>query len=267
MSRLRARCPHCQTLTAVALGRGYECHVCGRVFAGAIVRVPRAWGHGGEAMASAAGLVLPYPEATVIECETLAAQTDAVAAALPENPIVLGGCCCAHTGAIHGLAPRVTRLGVVWLDAHGDLNTPASSPSGNAWGMPLRAAIDSGAIRTSDIALVGARELDPPELEFVAAAGIDDDLDRALGDVDAVYVAFDVDVLDARVIRCFMPEPGGLAVAEAEWILRDVVARRPLAGIGFTGLVDDPLNTSVVVRLLDAVGLSASSPERGNTPV
>ena len=265
MSRLRARCPHCRTLTAVALDGGYECHVCGREFAAAIVRVPRAWGKGGEAMASAAGLPLPYPEAAVIECETLAAQTDAVAAALPEHPIVLGGCCCAHTGAIHELAARVGRLGVVWLDAHGDLNTPESSPSGNAWGMPLRAAIDGGAVRTSDVALAGARELDPPELEFLAAAGIDDDLDRALGDVDAVYVAFDADVLDARVIRCFMPEPGGLAVAEAESILRDVGARRPLAGIGFTGLVRDPLNTSVVVRLLDAVGLSPSAPERGNS--
>jgi len=176
VSALRALCPDCRTRTAVAVGETYECHVCGREFAAAIVRVPRAWGSGGEAMAAAAALELPYPEAAVIEHDTLAAQTAALPAALPAHPIVVGGCCCSHTGAIVGLSQRVGRLGVVWLDAHGDLNTPETSPSGNAWGMPLRAAIDAGAVRAADIALAGARELDPPEVEFVAAVGIDDDL-------------------------------------------------------------------------------------------
>ena len=59
----------------MAVPGGYECHVCGRVSPTAIVRVPRAWGEGGEAMARAAALALPYPEADVIESETLAAQT------------------------------------------------------------------------------------------------------------------------------------------------------------------------------------------------
>ena len=63
---------------------------------------------------------------------------------LPERPLVLGGCCCAHVGAVRELARRHGRVGVVWLDAHGDLNTPESSPSGNAWGMPLRMLIDAG---------------------------------------------------------------------------------------------------------------------------
>ena len=244
----------------MALGDDYECHVCGREFVAAVVRVPRAWGNGGEAMAEAAGLPLFYPEVAVVECETLAEQTSALAAALPPRPIVVGGCCCSHTGAITGLARRVGRLGVVWLDAHGDLNTPESSPSGNAWGMPLRAAIDAGAVAPRDVALVGARELDPPEVEYVASVGIDDDLDRALADVDAVYVAFDADVLDPPTIRCFMPEPNGLAIDEAAAILESAVARRPLAGIGVTGLVPDDANTAVVVRLLAAVGLPASWP-------
>ena len=260
MSALRALCPHCGTRTAVAVGDSYECHVCGREFVAAVVRVPRAWGKGGEAMAEAAGLPLFYPEAAVIECETLLEQTPALAAALPVRPIVVGGCCCSHTGAIVGLARRVGRLGVVWLDAHGDLNTPESSPSGNAWGMPLRAAIDAGAVAPRNVALVGARELDPPEADFVASVGIDDDLDRALGDVDAVYVAVDADVLDPPAIRCFMPEPNGLAIDEAVAILDGAIARRPLAGVGITGLVPDDANTVVVERLLAAVGLPASWP-------
>ena len=63
MSRLRARCPDCRTLTAVAFGTEYQCHACGREFRAGLVRVPRAWGDGGEAMAEAAQLPLPYPEA------------------------------------------------------------------------------------------------------------------------------------------------------------------------------------------------------------
>src|SRR3990172_3486203 len=114
MSTLRARCPHCRTFTAVALGPEYQCHACGAEFAAGLVRVPRAWGSGGEAMAEAAALPLPYPEAAVVACETLEEQTAALASSLPERPLVLGGCCCAHTGAIAGLAVG-RRLAVVWL--------------------------------------------------------------------------------------------------------------------------------------------------------
>ena len=67
MSRLRARCPHCRTLTAVAIGPDYQCHSCGREFGAGLVRVPRAWGSGGERMAAAAWLELPYPEASVVD--------------------------------------------------------------------------------------------------------------------------------------------------------------------------------------------------------
>ena len=67
MSRLRAKCPDFKTYTAVALGPEYECHACGRGFGAGLVRVPQAWGDGGEAMAEAAWLELPYPETAVIE--------------------------------------------------------------------------------------------------------------------------------------------------------------------------------------------------------
>ena len=60
------------------------------------------------------------------------------------RPLILGGCCCAHVGAVRELARRHRRIGVIWIDAHGDLNTPETSPSGNAWGMPLRMLIDAG---------------------------------------------------------------------------------------------------------------------------
>jgi len=254
VSRLRARCPECGTLTAVAVDEGYECHACGRAFAAGLVRVPRAWGAGGEQMAEAAWTPLPYPEVAVVEAGTLGQQTDEIAAALPVRPVVLGGCCCAHVGAIAGLARRGWRVAVVWLDAHGDLNTPETSPSGNEWGMPLRAAIEAGFVRADDVALVGARNLDPPEREYMTAVGIDDDVERALAGSDALYVAFDADVLDPSQVACFVPEPDGLSPAAAEAVLRDLAGRMPVAGVGLTGLVPGAGNEALLAGLLAAAG-------------
>ena len=119
---------------------------------------------------------------------------------------MLGGCCCSHIGAVEGLAARHDRLGVIWFDAHGDLNTPETSPSGQRVG---DAAADDHrrrrGRRASDVALVGARNLDPPEVEFIAAAGIHDDPEAVLDRVDCVYVALDCDVF----------EPSELAVVHA----------------------------------------------------
>jgi arginase family enzyme len=260
LSTLRARCPDCRTLTAVALDEGdYECHSCGRTFHSALVRVPRAWGAGGEPMAEAAFLPLPYPEAGVVEEDALSEQNLALACALPARPIVLGGCCCAHVGAVEGLATRHDRLGVVWFDAHGDLNTPETSPSGNPWGMPLRMLLDSRTVAPADTVLVGARNLDPPEDEFINDSGLhtgENGLVEALSAVDAVYVAFDCDVLDPdEEMVSFLPEAGGLTLVEALAIMKDVAAAKPVAGAGFTGLAPDPVNVPALARACGALGL------------
>ena len=141
-------------------------------------------------MAAAAAMSLPWPEAAVIEEPSLERQIEATMRELPQRPLVLGGCCCAHVGAVRALARRHGRVAVVWIDAHGDLNTPESSPSGNEWGMPLRMLIEAGDVLPGDVTLIGARSLDPPEEAFVAAAGVR----RELGDLqDNVYVALDLD--------------------------------------------------------------------------
>jgi len=209
-------------------------------------------------MAEAAYLELPYPETGVVDEGSLTEQNLALAAALPERPVVLGGCCCSHVGAVEGLGTRHDRLAVVWFDAHGDLNTPESSPSGNQWGMPFRMLLDSGTVHPADAVLVGGRNLDPPEVEFIAASGLRtgvEELDAALQDADAVYVAFDVDVLDPEdEVVCFMPEPGGFTVVEAVALLRRIAAERPVAGIGVTGLGLAPENAAPVARLAAAIG-------------
>jgi arginase len=211
-----------------------------------LVRVPRAWGTGGEAMAAAAATPLPYPEAAAVACEKLEEQIAAVAAALPARPLVLGGCCCTHVGAAQELARRHPGLSILWLDAHGDLNTPETSPSGNEWGMPLRMIIDSGAVPPGRVHLVGARNLDPPEVEYIAAAGVQL-TDRPLP--GPVYVALDCDVLDADEVASFMPEPGGLSVAEAERLLSGLEG---VVGMGVTGLRPDARNPEPVARLVAA---------------
>lgn len=258
MSRLRARCPDCRTLTAVAVGPEYQCHSCGREFCAGLVRVPRAWGAGGDAMAEAAFHELPYPEASVIEADTLAEQTLMLAAELPDRPVVLGGCCCSHVGAIEALSAGEECLAVVWIDAHGDLNTPETSPSGNLWGMPLRMVLDDGAVLAEHVALVGARNLDPSEAEFIESAGVqtgEGAIERALEGADAVYVALDGDSAEPGELAVFMPEPGGLRLDELEELLRGLVGRKRVAGVGFTGLVRDPANEPKLARLAQALGL------------
>jgi arginase family enzyme len=200
-------------------------------------------------MAEAAGMTLPWPEAATVAEETLEAQIAATARELPARPLVLGGCCCAHVGAVRELTRRHGRIAVVWIDAHGDLNTPESSPSGNAWGMPLRMLIDAGDIAAEDVRLIGARNLDPPEEAFIAAAGIR----RELGELpDTVYVALDCDVIDPSEADVWMPEPGGMPLDELETLLAGIP--RPV-GAGFTGLRASTRNEEALARLGHALGL------------
>jgi arginase len=194
----------------------------------------------------------------VIEADTLAEQTLMLASELPDRPIVLGGCCCSHVGAIEALSAGEECLAVVWIDAHGDLNTPATSPSGNAWGMPLRMVLDDGAVLAKHVALIGARNLDPPEVEFIESAGVHvgaDAVERALTGADAVYVAFDADVVEPGELAVFMPEPDGLRLTEIEKLLAEIASRKRIAGLGFTGLVHDAANEPKLARLAEALGL------------
>jgi arginase len=209
-------------------------------------------------MEQAAQLPLDYPEAAIVAEDSLADQNLALAAELPDRPLVLGGCCCAHVGAVEGLAARHDRIALVWLDAHGDLNTTASSTSGNAWGMPLRMLIDAGTVQAGNVALVGARNLDPPEEEFITASGVqtgDGAVERALESCSCVYVALDADSLDPSELTPFMPEPDGLSLDEVEALFVDLRERTTILGAGLTGLTPAEENVPRLHRLVGALGL------------
>jgi hypothetical protein len=249
MTRYRARCPDCRANTAVDLDGDYECHACGREFGAGLVRVGRAWGRGGMPMEEAALMEVAWPEVAVIDEETLDEQNAALARELPDRPLVLGGCCCAHVGAVRELVRRHGSLAVVWIDAHGDLNTPLTSPSGDEWGMPLRMLIDAGDVDPADVTLLGARALDPGEEEFLAETGIR----RELGPLpERVYVALDCDVLEPGELDVFMPEPDGMLLDELERLLATIP--RPL-GAGLTGLLASEHNVPRLERLGHALGL------------
>jgi arginase len=115
--------------------------------------------------------------------------------------------------------------------------------------MALRMLIDAGDVAAADVILLGARSLDPPEEEVIAARGIR----RELGELpETVYVAVDGDVVDPPELDVFFPEPGGMSLERLEELLASIPAP---AGAGFTGLTRSARNEGVLARLGHALGL------------
>jgi arginase len=142
-------------------------------------------------------------------------------------PLVLGGDHSLSLGSIRGAA-RVRNIGVIWVDAHADFNTEATTPSGNVHGMPLAALCGMGDRRLTQlweestpvvdphrVAIVGARDLDSGEKANLREAGVlvmgMEQIDRlgmlaamekaiewASRHVDGLYLSFDMDVMDPR---------------------------------------------------------------------
>jgi arginase len=190
-------------------------------------------------------------------CERIAERVvEAVRAGM--RPLVLGGDHSVALGTLGGLARAHGPGGVLWLDAHGDLNTPEDSPSGNVHGMPLAAALGLAgpgfeseawplpAVEHSRVALVGVRSLDPAEREVVRSLGIRvltmSHVDRigieramreALEHVSGpgfVHVSLDMDALDPEVAPGVgTPVRGGLSYREAH-LAMELVAESGLAG-------------------------------------
>ena len=201
-------------------------------------------------------------------------ERDLVAAAVsgPDAPsgtrlLILGGDCTAHAGAMAGLrrAEPDRRLAIAWFDAHGDFNTPDTTPSGNVWGMPfamlcgrgdpdLVAACDGPSVREADAALIGGQVLDETESRMLAASSVAVFGPGMLGDaagmaaldgwaravarrVDGIYLAIDMDCLDAADgWAVTMPEPDGLSLDTALAAVRTLAAAMPVVGFGATAV-------------------------------
>jgi arginase len=173
-------------------------------------------------------------------------------------PVVLGGDHSVALGTLGGLAAAYGPGAVIWLDAHGDLNTPTTSPSGNVHGMPLAAALglagpgfesEAWPLPTADplrVSLVGVRSLDEGERQLVREAGIAvatmteldrrgvepvvrEAIERARG-AAFVHVSLDMDVVDPdSAPGVGTPVRGGLSYREAHLAL-ELIAESGLVG-------------------------------------
>jgi arginase len=206
-----------------------------------------------------AGEKLRYLE-PLIEINLALAKQVAAVVADGSFPLVLGGDHSLALGSIGGLA-RGRRIGVIWVDAHGDFNTPETTPSGNIHGMSVAALTGRGdpklttllgpgaILRDSDVAMVGIRDLDPHEREALRASGIQvftmHDIDRrGLASVmeEAIlrvsmgtagfHVSLDMDALDpSEAPGVGTPVLGGISYREAHLAMELVAQSGKLLGL------------------------------------
>jgi arginase len=179
---------------------------------------------------------------------SLAAQTVADAAGDGARPVVLSGDCAAALGTVAGLQRAGADPGIVWFDAHGDVQTLETTTSGYLAGMALRlltgyrqeliaARLGLRPVPEQRVVLVGARDLDPPEVTYLAAAPIHGAEVTGLraGDLPdgPLYVHLDLDVADpAGVPGLRYPAPGGPGPAQVADALRLLLGTGRVAAIG-----------------------------------
>ncbi|MFC7166146.1 arginase [Halospeciosus flavus] len=187
--------------------------------------------------------------------EVCTALADEIAETITSGsfPLVLGGDHSIAIGSLNG-SGRDEDVGAIWFDAHGDFNTPETSPSGNVHGMPLAAALGYGAfgdepwasgnrVSESNVVLVGLRSLDEREKEDIRDSDmtaftmsdidergtsevVEEALDIATAGVDQIHVSFDMDWLEPNEAPGVgTPVRGGATYREAHTALEAVAER------------------------------------------
>ncbi len=173
-------------------------------------------------------------------------------------PLVLGGDHSIAIGTLAGVARAGRRPGVIWIDAHPDINTPETTRSGNVHGMPLAVALGlagapfperlRGSVDAHACALVGVRDVDPGEREHIRRSGVIGltiaDIDRrGMGPVmeqaiavasraDGIHVSLDVDALDPNEAPGVgTPVRGGISYREAQLAMEMVAATGKLVSL------------------------------------
>ena len=228
----------------------------------AVVQVPwcsRFHGGGMEEGPAAVAAVLRPEESTTVAIDMDGPPEDALAAGLPEvqaavadagpSPLVLLGECTLAPAVTAGLRASHPGLVLVWVDAHGDLNTPETSPSGFLGGMPfavllgwchdrLRAAAGlDPALPEDRAALVGARDLDPGERAAIERSRLvtTDDVAAALSilpDGAPIHLHLDGDVLDpADAPGVDFPAPGGWSGSRLDAEMEALAATGRVVGV------------------------------------
>jgi len=202
-------------------------------------------------------------------------------------PLVLGGDHSIGIGTIAGIAENYSNLGVIWFDAHGDLNTPETSPTGNIHGMPLAISLGYGhtdlvnilnfspKLKPENIVIIGARFLDKGEKELIKQLGIKictmHEIDKfgmakvmeeailyLKNNTDGVHLSFDLDGLDPSAAPGVgTPVNGGLTYREGHLAMEMIAEAGLLISAEFVEvnpILDNGNKTAEV-----AVGLIASA--------
>jgi len=180
-------------------------------------------------------------------------------------PLVLGGDHSIAIGTCSGVSDffrkQSKKIGCLWLDAHGDMNTPESSPSGNVHGMPLASLIGYGApelvelrgfkpkVEPRNVAIVGVRDLDAKERRLVKDSGVHAftmrDIDErgmrevmsealrfAKDDAEGVAVSVDMDLIDpADAPGVGTPVRGGITYREAHLAMEMIADSEAMASL------------------------------------
>jgi arginase len=193
-------------------------------------------------------------------------------------PLVLGGDHSIAMGTIAGIArARGKAPGVIWVDAHGDINTPLTSPTGNVHGMPVHFALEQHAVDPARMAFIGLRDVDDGEKRTIRELGVkaftmaDVDrlgmsrvVDEALAIVsdgeNSVHVSFDMDGVDPQEAPGVgTPVRGGITYREAHLLMEGVAASGTLGSLEITEInpiLDRENQTAIlaVELILSALG-------------
>jgi arginase len=207
------------------------------------------------------GLDLPLPAEQTITprltsrdvwgrlAELYTTVAEAVTAAVRNGtrPVVVSGDCTTALGTVSGLQHADIDPGIVWIDAHGDLQTLETTASGYLGGLPLRLLAGYRPELIADklglrpvpghrIVLAGPRDLDPPEAEYLASAPIRQTNLEQLGaslPVGALYAHVDADITDpAQLPGLRFPAPGGPSLAGVTGVLRELLRTGRVAALG-----------------------------------
>ena len=179
------------------------------------------------------------------------AQRVAVAVRSGKRPVSLAGDCCTTIGVVAGLQQAGVHPTLVWLDAHGDFNTPETTPSGFIGGMPLAMLVGRGdqtlveaagmtPLPETSVYLSDARDLDPEEGAAVRRSAIHhvtdlSELPQRLPAEAPLYVHLDVDVLDpADAPAVAYPAPGGPSLEDVEAVLAKLAATGRIVAVSVT---------------------------------
>jgi len=206
-------------------------------------------------------------------------------------PLVIGGDHSISAGTVAGSSAAAARrnesIGMIWIDAHGDMNTPETSPSGNVHGMPVAATLGLGPkpladirgfspkVRPQNTVLIGIRDLDPAEFELIEEHGVrcittreidergmfhcmHEAIERALDGTCGLHASLDMDALDPSIAPGVgTPVPGGLTFREAHLALEMIADTDQL--LSFDVVEVNPMLDAHNLTARIAVGLIASA--------